>query len=247
MADTESSAVGREASARDQLLAFAKQGDARCLGQLLESYRNYLALLAGAKIDAKLKPRIAVSDLVQETMLGAYRDFEQFRGSTEGQLLAWMRQILIHRLHVYVQQHVLAAKRDVRREVALGPWRAALDRSSMHLQAGFADPGRSPLSAVVQREGRQQLSDLLAELPEDQQRVVILRNLHGKPFEEIGRSLNRSSGAVRMLWLRAIKQLRHRLAPNDQVADRIGSAPTAPQPSATNSAADSAAAKENDV
>ena len=216
-------------------------GDKAAGGALLKRHFPALRIYFRNKVSGDYE------DLVQETMLGAYRDFEQFRGSTEGQLLAWMRQILIHRLHVYVQQHVLAAKRDVRREVALGPWRAALDRSSMHLQAGFADPGRSPLSAVVQREGRQQLSDLLAELPEDQQRVVILRNLHGKPFEEIGRSLNRSSGAVRMLWLRAIKQLRHRLAPNDQVADRIGSAPTAPQPSATNSAADSAAAKENDV
>jgi RNA polymerase sigma-70 factor, ECF subfamily len=36
----------------------------------------------------------------------------------------------------------------------------------------------------------------------------VLRNLQGLPFEEISQRINRSVGATRMLWLRAIDKLR---------------------------------------
>jgi Sigma-70 region 2 len=36
---------------------------------------------------------VDASDLIQETMLEAYRDFHRFRGVTEAEWLAWLRQI----------------------------------------------------------------------------------------------------------------------------------------------------------
>jgi RNA polymerase sigma-70 factor, ECF subfamily len=41
--------------------------------------------------------------------------------------------------------------------------------------------------------------------------VIILRNLEDLPHEEVARRMNRSPGAVRMLWLRALAQLRDEL------------------------------------
>jgi RNA polymerase sigma-70 factor (ECF subfamily) len=48
-------------------------------------------------------------------------------------------------------------------------------------------------------------------LPEDYREVLILRHCEGLPFNDIGQRMERSSGAVRMLWLRAIGQLRERM------------------------------------
>src|SRR5262245_28411131 len=81
------------------LLSRARRGDRSQLGQLLQLYRNYLTILAATQLDARLRRRMSPSDLVQEAMLGAYRDFDQFRGASERELLAWLRQILIHCLH----------------------------------------------------------------------------------------------------------------------------------------------------
>src|ERR1700682_633731 len=74
------------------------------LGELLELYRNYLKLLARAQVDLHLRSRADASDLVQETFLDACRDFRQFRGSTEAELMAWLRKILIYNVAKLVQR-----------------------------------------------------------------------------------------------------------------------------------------------
>src|SRR5213080_709075 len=70
----------------DQLLPRARAGDVPAMGRLLELYRNYLKLLARLQIDRRLQGKADPSDLVQETFLEAYRDFAQFRGTTEREL-----------------------------------------------------------------------------------------------------------------------------------------------------------------
>jgi RNA polymerase sigma-70 factor (ECF subfamily) len=184
------------------------------LGQLLESYRNYLDLLAGTQIDDKLRARISPSDLVQETMLAACRDFAQFRGESERQLLAWLRQILINRLHVFVQQHVLARKRDVRREFSIEQIGIALARSTMSLKASafLADLAPSPSALAMQRENAVVLADHLAEMSAEHREVIELRNLRGLPFDEVAQRMDRTTGAVRMMWMRAIQKLRDSMA-----------------------------------
>ena len=200
------------------MLEEARHGVTDQVGQLLEAYRDYLRLLATTMIDNKLRARISASDLVQETMLGAYRDFSQFRGDNERQLLAWLRQILINRLHVFVQQHVLAEKRDVRREISLEEMGAALARSTANLRVGMflADREPSPSANVIRRENAVRLADHLTQMPPEYRDVIVLRNLRGLSFDEVAGQMNRSSGAVRMLWLRAIRRLRDQMGDGEE-------------------------------
>jgi RNA polymerase sigma-70 factor (ECF subfamily) len=190
------------------------------LGQLLDTYRNYLHLLAKTQIDEKLRARVSASDLVQETMLGAYRDFSQFRGQNERELLAWLRQILINRLHVFVQQHVLAHKRDVRREISMDQVGFALARSTRNLKAGgcLAGLAPSPSTLAMQREAAVVLADHLAKMSAEHRQVIELRNLQGLPFEAVASRMGRTTGAARMLWMRAIRKLRLTMAEGDAAA-----------------------------
>jgi RNA polymerase sigma-70 factor (ECF subfamily) len=110
----------------ERLLAEARQGDGERLGELLESYRNYLHLLARTQIDLHLQGRASASDVVQETFLDACRDFAQFRGDSEKELLAWLRQVLAFNLARLVRQQVRTQKRDAHREVSLEQRLAAL-------------------------------------------------------------------------------------------------------------------------
>jgi RNA polymerase sigma-70 factor (ECF subfamily) len=190
------------------LIRRARRGSKSGLGSLLEQYRNYLAVLAATQIDRRLQPRVSPSDVVQETMLRAHRHFAQFRGTTEQELLAWLRQILVNNLAKFVEQHLLAARRDVRREVSIERLGTALEKSTIQLAALVPAGGKTPSMAVQQREEAVVLADRLAQLPGDYREVLVLRNLQGLPFEQIARRIDRSVGATRMLWLRAIEKLR---------------------------------------
>src|SRR5436190_23185796 len=103
----------------EQLLADARGGQKARLGDLLELFRNYLYLLACTQIDLHLQARANPSDLVQETFLQACSHFQQFRGTSEKELLCWLRRILVNNLARLVEKQILAQKRNVRREVSL--------------------------------------------------------------------------------------------------------------------------------
>jgi len=190
------------------LIGQARRGSKSSLGSLLQQYRNYLVVLASMHIEKRLQPRVSPSDVVQETMLRAHKHFTQFRGTTEQELLAWLRQILVNNLATFVEQHMLAARRDVRREVSIERIGAALDRSTIQLAALVPASTKSPSMAVQQRDEAVVLADRLAQLPDDYREVLVLRNLQGLPFDEVARRIDRSVGATRMLWLRAIEKLR---------------------------------------
>jgi RNA polymerase sigma-70 factor, ECF subfamily len=187
----------------DLLLAQARAGHAAALGRLLELYRNYLRLMARSLISQPLRSRLDASDLVQETFLKAQREFSSFFGSTEPELVAWLRQILVNNLADQVKLH-RARKRDYRREE---PMEVLLDRSSLAIQARLAAPLSSPSAHTSRREQAVLLADALEKLPADYREVFLLRNLEHIPFEEIAARMGRSSGAVRMLWTRAIAKL----------------------------------------
>jgi RNA polymerase sigma-70 factor, ECF subfamily len=195
----------------DNLLSRAKAGSGESLGQLLQLYANYLKLVVLAQLEQNLRTRVSPSDVIQETFFEAHRDFIQFRGTTTPEFLAWLRKILVNNLCRVVEQHLLAEKRDVRREVSLERLATALEQSTARLEAILPDPGASPSGVLQQREREVALADQLAQLPADYREVIVLRHLESLPFEDVGARMGRSSGAVRMLWLRAVKALRDRL------------------------------------
>ena len=75
------------------------------LGALLDLYRNYLKLLARVQIDRRLGRKVDASDVVQETFLKVHRFFGEFRGQTEAELIAWLRQILATTLAKLVRHY----------------------------------------------------------------------------------------------------------------------------------------------
>ncbi len=189
------------------LFRMALDGDISDFGSLLESYRNYLSVLAESRLDRKLRGRVCAADIVQETMLQAHRDFHQFRGGSEREFLAWLRQILAHTLARTVEVHVMAKKRDVRRDVAIEGFRTGLDDSASRMGFALAANCSTPSSHARKRERAVILADVMSELPDAQREVLVLRNMQGMPFAEVAQTMGRSIGATKMLWMRAIKQL----------------------------------------
>ena len=197
-----------ESQEPEQLIAKARQGNGESLGALLEFFRNYLYLLARTQIDLHLQARANPSDLVQETFLQACGHFKQFRGNSEKELLCWLRRILINNLARLVEKQILAQKRNVRREVSLDRYRTLLHNSSEHFETALVSQISSPSVQAQRRELATLVADQLARLPPAYRDVIVLRNLEGLAFDEVARRMDRTPGAVRVLWLRALDHLR---------------------------------------
>lgn len=197
-----------------QLLS-ARDGGSEAVGDLLQLYRNYLTVLATTQIDRRLRRRMSPSDLVQDVMLAAHQDFAGFRGGTERELLAWLRQILINCLCDAVDRHLGAKKRDLRREVSIEQISASLDKSVVNFANVLADRGPSPSAPERQREQSVQIANQLANLRADYRDVIVLRNLQGLSFNEIAERMDKKTGTVRMLWLRAMDKFKDICEPID--------------------------------
>jgi RNA polymerase sigma-70 factor (ECF subfamily) len=198
----------------DRLFAAAREGSGSCLGRLLVLYTNYLKLLVVAQMDSRLRARVSPSDIVQDAFFEAHRDFGQFRGQSTAEFVAWLRKILVNNILRVVEQHLLAEKRDVRREVSLEEIGRRLEQSTVRLETLLAQQADSPSGYAVRHEHEILLADSLAKLPADYREIIVLRHIEGLPFDEVARRMKRSSGAVRMLWLRALKSLRDALQPS---------------------------------
>ncbi len=209
-----------------RLLNAARLGATNQLGELLQCYRSYLTILARAQIGRRLQARVSPSDVVQETMLEAVRDFGQFHGTTEREFVVWLRQIFVNNLMRFVAVHIHTAKRDVRVEISMQQLSNSLSSTVAGFDRFVVANVSSPSAAAARRETGVLVADQLTKLPAHYREVIVLRNLQGMPFEEVAQEMGRSTGSVRMLWMRAIDRFRSLLEESGLVADGLSARQT---------------------
>jgi RNA polymerase sigma-70 factor (ECF subfamily) len=192
-----------------ELLQAARAGDREGLGHLLELYRNYLRLLARLQVGRRLQGKADPSDLVQEVFVTAQGSFAQFRGTTEGELVNWLRQILASKAVDLARRYVRAGRRDVRLERQIAD---DVDDSSRALGAALSAGESTPSQKAVRRERAVLLADAIKGLPPAYGEVIIMRHLEGLPFGDVASRMGRSVEAVKKLWVRGIAKLRASLA-----------------------------------
>lgn len=168
-------------------------------------YEGWLRLLARNEIDSRFAGKFDASDAVQQTLLEAWKGWDNFRGSAEPQRLAWLRQILAHQLAHLARHFAGTQMRDVAREVSI---HESICQSAARLDSLLPAPDLTPSENAAGNEQRLLLASVLNGLPADYRQVILLRNIEDLPHEEIARRMDRTPGAVRMLWVRALAALR---------------------------------------
>jgi RNA polymerase sigma-70 factor (ECF subfamily) len=197
--------AGRWKISLTDLLQQARDGSGEALGHLLEACRAYLLVVARQELQTPLQAKVDATDLVQETFVEAMRDFADFHGECEQQLLGWLRGILRHNLADLTRRYTTSC-RCLAQEVPL--------------REQFADLLTTPSTAngqtticeqVIAREQRRALVTALQRLPPSYQQVLRLRYDERCSFAEIGNCMQRSPEAARKIWARALERLRHDL------------------------------------
>jgi RNA polymerase sigma-70 factor, ECF subfamily len=184
-------------TARQAALELARQGDARALGELLQSFRPYLRAVVRTFQGEDLQSQIDDSDLIQDTLVEVHRSFPGFQGETVAEFVAWIRRIALRS----AARTAGKLKGSSQAETVNGlPQDGAIDL--------VPDPGSTPSAQVIRQELASRITDELAKLPKDMQLVLLGRLVDGLPHAAIAERLNRSEEAVRMLYVRALSRLR---------------------------------------
>lgn len=174
----------------------------------MERFREYLLVLARMQLGGQLQGKVDPSDLVQQTLLEAHQQRDQFRGAGPAEMAAWLGRMLACNL-ADAGRALRRGKRDVNRERSL---EAALDDSSARLEAWLAADQSSPSAQAVRNERLLRLADALAELPEGQREAIVLHYWQGQPLAAVATELGRTPAAVAGLLQRGLKTLRSSLS-----------------------------------
>ena len=174
-----------------------------------ERFRGYLIVLARASMraSARLQNKIDASDIVQEVLLQAHMALPELKGTTEGELAAWLRAILANKL-ADAARHYGRKKRDAALEQS---YRETLNTCSKRLDRLLSPDQTSPSQEVLRQERALLLAEALAELSEDQRTAVELHHLDGYSVFEISKRMDRTKAGVAGLLRRGLKDLRERL------------------------------------
>lgn len=176
------------------------------LVKLLSRYRPYLRLLARQAIGADVRRREDESDILQQTELDVSQAIAGFKGATEPEFSAWIKQILRRNVATACRNH-RAGKRDVGREV----W---LDDTESTASVTWRQPvGREATPSLQARRGEAalKLAAAIEALPPNQSNAVRMRHLDGMKIDEVAAALGVTAGAAAGLIRRGVETLRDRM------------------------------------
>ena len=175
-----------------------------CKSWSIGRLRPWLQMIADRELPAQLRGRVDPSDIVQQTLMKAWQGESDFAGSTHEQRLAWLRSIMKNAIRDQHRRLFGADKRGAGRE-QLATDVAMAGNNGLDFLAMARDPNAS--SEMAAAEDALALANAIEKLPLDQRRVIELRHFSNLSYAMIAEQLNKSEPAVRMLWVRALRNL----------------------------------------
>ena len=175
------------------LVREAQQGSRAAFDMLVLKYQRRVERL----LSRSVRDPADVADLCQETFLAAYRALPAFRGDSA--FYTWLYRIAIN-----------AAKRHRARQ---RPLDASMDDEGTFGTDAAPSDDATPEALLAGRQLARELDDAVAALAEDQRRALLLREVDGLSYDEIGDLMDCPPGTVRSRIFRAREAVAARLRP----------------------------------
>ena len=182
-----------------ELIKKLRSGDSAATAGFYTVYKNRLYSLILGRVGGDHN---AAEDLVQEVFLAALSSLDKFRG--ESQFYTWLRSIALHKINDFYRHQA----REPKAEESFPDFNAI-----MLEQTGDNQP--ATFTVLESEEVRQSVHQALAGLPQDYQKVLVLKYLKDMPVVAISQIMGRSPKSVEGLLSRARKAMRANLGDNN--------------------------------
>ena len=177
------------------LIQRCRNGDLDAFEQIMETYKQKVYNLAyrmtGNAADA--------SDLSQEVFLRVYRSLDNFRGDSS--FSTWLYRIATN---VCLDE----LRRRNRKAVVPIHCQVTIDHEQYR---NIPDLSYVPELVVQSKELQQEIQEIINSLNPQYRLVIILRDIQGYSYEEIGEITNSSIGTVKSRLSRARKSLKKKI------------------------------------
>lgn len=182
-------------------------GDANAFEELVLKYEktvyNLALRMVGDRDDA--------SDMTQEAFIKAYGSLSSFRGDSK--FSVW-----IYRITTNVCLDFLRSK-SRKQQVSL----TVSDDDDEDAQLDIPDPSSDPEQQLMQKMSMQSVEEGLKTLPDKQRQILVMRELGGMSYAEIGAALSLEEGTVKSRIFRARKRLCTFLLDSGNIPDSLAS------------------------
>jgi RNA polymerase sigma-70 factor (ECF subfamily) len=174
------------------LVVRARAEDTEAFEALVRKYQGWVFTLTYRM----LGDRADAEEVAQEIFLKAYRGLGRFKG--DARFSTWLYRIATN----HCLNHLESRRR-----------RAGPRSNPGHLVETVSDPAPRPDQVVEQEDARRLVQQALLRLTPEHRSILVLREIQGLSYEEIGELLGLESGTVRSRLHRARMELKERLKP----------------------------------
>jgi len=182
------------------LLRRAREGSDDALNRLLEHCAGPLLRFIRLRLGPSLRSRVESGDILNASLLKAFQGIDRFARADGRSLAAWLARIADNEIRDQADFH-RRIRRDRGRDVRL----ESEDESRLIARL------RTQTERLALREQLDRLELALESLEADQREVILLRRFEERSFAEIGKRMDRSPDACRMLLARGMAALTLRM------------------------------------
>lgn len=181
-----------------QLVSLSQSGDQNAFGLLVEKYQNRLYRL----ILRIINNQSVVEDLVQESLIKAYRSIASFRGDSA--FYTWLYKIGLNtaRNYLYEKKHKLQIDSGI-----------AIEDAEHFSTAIDIHQAETPETELINKQIAKTVNDAIAALPAELQTAITLREIEGLSYEQISNIMDCPVGTTRSRIFRARNIISEKLKP----------------------------------
>lgn len=177
-----------ESEHTDALVELAKSGDNAAFGQLVEIYEKFVFNTACRTLTASNCGTSDAEDIAQASFMKAWRSLSAFRGDCS--FSTWLYRITLNTAKDHIRSHI-------RHETVSLTVENDEDGEDFVADVPLTEGDEIPESALDKKELILAVRRAIDQLPEDQKTVIILRDIHELPYQDIAATLGLEIGTVK--------------------------------------------------
>jgi RNA polymerase sigma-70 factor (ECF subfamily) len=196
----------KKPSDTDILVERARRGDAAAAHELLVRHQDRLTRMVAVRLDRRLAARVDSADIVQDALLDAAQNLDEYLRTQPLPYYAWLRQFAWQRLSKLHRHHLGTQRRNAGREQSF-EWPLPDQSAALLAQRLLANNGTSPSRQAMRSELRERVQAALNRLSPRDREVLVLRHLEQMTTAEAA-TLGISEAAIKKRHVRALERLR---------------------------------------